>query len=247
MSRDFKTLEERIGYQFQNKDILKQAFVHPSMIGTLTSAVPKASTSKSQGDKLLPHYSYERMEFLGDRVLGLQVSSWLFEIFAHEPEGRLAKRFSALVKTQTLASISRQLSLVDFVLLSPGELQVGTPQNESFLADICEVLIGALYLDGGIDVVQSFVRRFWKDIVEQDLNIEMDPKSALQEWCQASNLGLPVYETKKVEGSQHAPFFTVSVTVPGFAEVSAKDKSKKAAAKKAAELMMLSISNKDKL
>lgn len=239
MSRDFKILEERIGYQFQNKQILKEAFVHPSMIGTLS-----VEASKSQKEKSLPHYAYERMEFLGDRVLGLQISSWLFDIFAHEPEGLLAKRFSALVKTETLASISRQIHLGEFVLLSPGEYQVGTLNNVSFLADICEVLIGTLYLDGGIEVVQSFVRRFWKDIIEQDLNLEMDPKSALQEWCQASNLGLPVYETMKVEGSQHAPFFTVSVEVRGFPKVSAKDKSKKAAAKKAAEQMMILISSK---
>lgn len=229
MAQHIEQLEKTIHYQFKNKSILNEALRHPSLVQKLKG---------TDSDKALPQFSYERMEFLGDRVLGLVVSNWLFELNPTEPEGMLAKRFSALVRTETLAKIAIEIDLANHFAMSHGEHQIGTKENINFLADACEVLIACLYLDGGLKAARDFIHGFWKNIVSQPLEDSMDPKSALQEWSQANGHGLPAYEKVSQKGPQHAPLFTVQLTLGNFDPIEATDKSKKLAEKKAAELFL---------
>jgi ribonuclease-3 len=229
MAQHIDQLEKTIHYQFKNKSILNEALRHPSLM------------HKTQGDdkdKTLSQFSYERMEFLGDRVLGLIISNWLFELNPTEPEGVLAKKFSALVRTETLAKIAMDIDLANHFAMSHGEHQIGTKENINFLADACEVLIACLYLDGGLKAAKDFIHGFWKTIIGRPLEDSMDPKSALQEWSQAKGYGLPMYEKVSQTGPQHAPLFTVKLTLGDFDPLEATDKSKKLAEKKAAELFL---------
>lgn len=234
--KDFKLLEKKILYQFKKTEILETAFVHPSLIGVINQ-LDKTSPTK---------YGYQRMEFLGDRVLGLIVSSWLFSLFPNEVEGDLAKRFSMLVKTETLAEIAIEIDLGQFFSMSPGEYQVGTPTNKNFLADACEVLIAMLYIDGGYQAAEKFIHKFWEKRIHDDVVDMMDPKSALQEWSQANGAGLPFYNIISQEGPQHAPSFTIEIKLKNYDKQIAVAGSKKEAAKKAAQMMLDHVKKKEK-
>lgn len=213
-------VEKALGYRFKDETLLKQALVHRSVASAPESA------------------SYERLEFLGDRVLGLVVAEMLFRRYPREAEGDLARRHAALVRREALARVALQIGLGEHLKMSRGEEDAGGRNNPALLSDACEALIGALYLDGGQEVSRSFIERHWPAMMEETAAPPKDAKTALQEWAQQRALPLPVYDTLAAEGPDHNPVFTVQVTVRGLPPVTASGASKRAAAQAAAQTLL---------
>lgn len=209
------------------QDILRHRFRDDAL---LTAAMTHASTGTGN--------NYERLEFLGDRVLGLVMAELLYSLFPNEPEGHLAKRHAALVQGALLAVIAREINLGDSLILSEAERASGGADNENMLADGLEALIGALYLDAGLAPCQELIKRLWGDRVSILSNPPQDPKTALQEWAQGRGLPLPLYEVAERTGPDHAPAFTVRVTVQGFAPAAATGATRRAAEKESARILL---------
>lgn len=159
--------------------------------------------------------TYERLEFLGDRVLGLIASAWLYRRYPDEPEGRLSMRFNALVSGETCAEIGRAIGVPAMLILGKQARDDGAQESVNVIGDAVEALIGALYLEGGLDAAEAFVHRAWADKVETLTRAPKHPKSALQEWAAAHRCKPPVYVMDGRSGPQHAPSFKVTVTVSG--------------------------------
>lgn len=158
---------------------------------------------------------YERLEFLGDRVLGLVAAAWLYRRFPDEAEGSLSPRFNAIVSRETCAGIGRRLGIPEMLRLGKQARDDGATQSDNVVGDVVEALIGALYVDGGLDAARAFVERAWADVVEGQRQAPRHPKSALQEWAAANQCRPPVYALAGRAGPHHAPRFTVSVEVGG--------------------------------
>ena len=182
--------------------------------------------------------SYERLEFLGDRVLGLVVARWLFERFPDEPEGKLSRRYNALVARETCAEIGRELDLPRHIRLGKQARDDSANQSDNVIGDVVEALIGALMLDGGLDAAEAFVRRAWRAYVEGQGRAPEHPKSALQELAAARGSKPPVYELVSRTGAHHAPRFTVRVSVQKLGEASADGSSKQEAETAAAAALL---------
>ncbi|HEV7370972.1 ribonuclease III [Arenibaculum sp.] len=227
---DLAELSAKLGHEFADLRLLSDAVTHPSLSGLGRSTARRA-----------PGFAYERLEFLGDRVLGLVVAAWLLERFPDEPEGHLAKRHAALVRREALGVIADELSLGRHLRLSQGEADQGGRTNRAILADCCEAVIGALYLDGGLASAQALIRRYWAPLIERAAPPPQDAKTALQEWAQGRGKPLPVYETVGQSGPAHEPQFDVRVTVEGHEPVTARAGSKRAAEKLAATTMLQSV------
>lgn len=210
-------LETRLDHRFANRDLLREALTHGS---ALDGAKKKRR-------------SYDRLEFLGDRVLGLVVSERLLGEHQDEEEGELAPRFNALVNRGACARAARRAGLGDAVILSPSEESQGGRQKEAILSDICESVIAALYLDGGIDKARAFITRFWADEFEGTKAAPRDAKTVLQEWTAARKKGLS-YSVIEQSGPEHAPHFVVEARVDGFAHVRGEGGSKREAQRAAA-------------
>jgi ribonuclease-3 len=178
--------------------------------------------------------SYERLEFLGDRVLGLIMARWLFERFSAEPEGKLSSRLNALVAGETCAEIGREIGVPKHIRLGKQARDDRANTSDNVIGDVVEALIGALLLDGGFDAAESFVKQAWGHLVDTQDRAPQHPKSALQELAAARNWGTPVYEMTGRTGAHHAPLFTVSVTVRGGGEASGEGTTKQDAEKAAA-------------
>lgn len=181
-------------HRFENSKILQRALTHGS-------AAAHASES------------YERLEFLGDRVLSLVVVDMLFEQFPDEAEGELARRSAALVRRETLADVASDIGLGDHIVMSASEAAAGGRENPSLLADVCESVIGALYLDGGLPAAATFIREHWRERMKSPDRPPLDSKTALQEWAQGRGMPLPTYRIADRTGPDHAPTFKVEVTV----------------------------------
>ncbi|NNG05151.1 MAG: ribonuclease III, partial [Inquilinus sp.] len=181
---------------------------------------------------------YERLEFLGDRVLGLIVAEWLLERFPDEPEGALARRHTDLVRRETLAEIARGIELGRHLILSAGEAEYGGRENEAILADGCEAVIAARYLDGGLEAARRFVRSAFAEVIDRHLRPPLDAKTALQEWVQARGLPLPDYTTVSRSGPDHKPEFEVQVTIKGLPPAVGSGSSKRIAERRAAAAML---------
>ncbi|MBX9635892.1 MAG: ribonuclease III [Magnetospirillum sp.] len=216
-------LAQRLGHDFADPELLIQAVTHPSIV---QGRAPRKATP------------YERLEFLGDRVLGLVVADMLFHRFPTEPEGALARRHAALVRREALARIAVQIGLPEQVMLSKGEQDAGGRANPGLLADACEAVIGALFADAGFETAQTFVRTMWAPLMEESAAPPKDSKTALQEWAQGLGKKLPVYKTVGMEGPPHDPIFLVSVEVDGVEAMAAKGTSKRAAEQAAATAML---------
>ncbi len=212
-----EALQKLIGYEFKDPHWLERAMTH---------------SSTAEG------YNYERLEFLGDRVLGLVIAHALFKTFPGEREGGLAKRHAALVQGRTLAVIASMNKLGDYIILSDSERKSGGAENENILADILESLIGAIFVDGGYSCAQDFVLKFWGDNIETLTEAPLDPKTELQEWVQAKSLPLPVYEVIDKIGPDHAPMFTIELVIEGEDPVQAEGPSRRQAEKTAARQML---------
>lgn len=216
-----QALEGRLGHRFSDRSLVTRALTHRSF-------------------NHAPTESYERLEFLGDRVLGMVIADLLLDAFPAEPEGHLSKRFNALVRRETLAEIASELEIGGAILLGQSEDLTGA-DNPAILADVCEALIAAMYLDGGMDVARRFVSANWEQRLSADPKPPRDPKSTLQEWTMARELGLPDYEIVSTEGPAHAPVFRVRVTVKGHGHEEAEGRAKRQAEQEAASLMLARV------
>jgi ribonuclease-3 len=213
-----ETLEARLGYAFKNEDLLDLALTHAS--------------AAEGGDVRLG--SYQRLEFLGDRVLGLAIAEMLFNQYSDTPEGELSQRLSELVSADTCAEIAVAMDLGAAVKLGPGEARSGGRKRKSMLADICESVIAAVYLDGGFDAAKSLVDRFWRDRVLNPRRPLRDGKTALQEWAASRGLGTPTYRQVERAGPDHNPIFRIEVAVKGFEPAVGEARAKRTAEKAAA-------------
>jgi ribonuclease III len=215
-----------LGHRFADPALLVEALTH-------ASAVPRAKAHRVRG--------YERLEFLGDRVLGLIVAELLWRRFPDEAEGALTRRHTHLVRRETLAELARGIGLSAHIIMSAGEAGAQTQGNPAILADVCEAVIAALYLDGGLAAAHAFIEAHWGRLIEADAAPPRDPKTALQEWAQARGRGLPRYATLRVEGPAHARRFTVSASVEGLEAQSATGTSKRAAEVAAAAALLAAL------
>lgn len=159
--------------------------------------------------------SNERLEFIGDRVLGLLIAEWLAERFPNEPEGGLGRRLAHLVSQPVLAEVAESIALGAALAVHPGEAKAGVKKRATVLADALEATIGALYLDGGLEPARAFVRRCWAKALEAHLAPPTDAKSALQQWALKRGTELPAYEVVEKSGPPHAPVFVVTVSAGG--------------------------------
>ena len=200
-------------------------------------------TEQALFDRALTHSSrseehYERLEFLGDRVLGLVIATWLYELFPAEPEGKLSRRLNALVSGETCAEVARELGVGGKAKLGKQAREDGAADSDNVLGDLVEALIGALYLEAGLEAATAFVRRAWGDRVSKRDKAPKHPKSALQEWAAANDRKPPVYETKQRSGPHHAPRFVVEVEIKGVGTASAEGLSKQEAETEAAKALL---------
>jgi len=193
------------------------------------------ATQLSRGGK---RPTYERLEFLGDRVIGLIVAEMLYQQFPNEAEGAMAKRFVALTREEALADIARQIGLPDLIKTDEENLR----QNNSVLSDVCEAVIAALYLDKGLDTVREFMVPLWQPLIESEIQIPQDAKSELQEFCQKKFKGLPTYQLVDRTGPDHQPVFTVQVQIRNKKAIGVGS-SKKLAEQNAAENLLKDFKN----
>lgn len=217
-------------HHFARPELLREALTHPSALP------PKHGRRRPRS--AAPPRHYERLEFLGDRVLGLVIADLLWRRFDAEPEGPLTRRHGELVRRDTLAAIARDIGLDRFVQLSPAEAASGRARSPSVLADALEAVIAAIYLDGGFTAAVAFVERLWGPRVADMKRPPSDPKTVLQEWAQGRGLPLPVYKLAAASGPDHARQFTVAVRLAGGDPVSATASSKRAAEAAAAALLL---------
>ncbi len=186
--------------------------------------------------------SYERLEFLGDRVLGLAVAEWLYAEFPHEPEGQLSKRLNALVTGAVCAAVARELDVPTHLRLGKQARDDGATDSDNVLGDVLEALLGALYLDHGLAAACAFVRARWAERLRGETVAPQHPKSALQEWAAAHRRKPPAYEVIDRAGSGHAPRFTVRVRVGNSHEATATGGSKQEAETAAAAALLAELS-----
>lgn len=212
-------LEKSVGHEFGDKDLLRHALTH-------------VSGATQRGD------SYERLEFLGDRVLGLVISHMLYEAFPAVSEGELSRRLAALVRLETCAEVAQEWGVGPFLQLGDGEAQTGGRAKGAILGDVCEAIIGAVYLDGGVAAADKVVRAAFSGRMLAGSPNQRDAKTALQEWAQARRLATPRYRLETRSGPDHAPSFEVAVEVDGFAPAIGGGASKRAAEQSAASAFM---------
>jgi ribonuclease-3 len=182
--------------------------------------------------------SYQRLEFLGDRVLGLVMGEWLFETFPAEPEGQLSRRLNALVSGDACAEIAKDLDLGPHIRLGKQARDDGAQYSTYVLGDVVEALIGALFVEAGIEGARAFIRKAWGDRVHSQGKAPKHPKAELQELAAAKQWRPPVYETTHRGGPHHAPVFTITVSIPGRASAEAKGSSKQEAETEAARNLL---------
>lgn len=214
--------QERLGYAFEAPGLLVRALTH-------MSHAPADQVRSS---------SYQRLEFLGDRVLGLAVSAMLFAEFPHAPEGELSRRLAELVCAETCAEVALDWQIDGVVRLGPGERQSGGQKRPAILADVCEAVIGAVFLDGGFQAAAAVVEAGWRGRMLAPRRALRDPKTALQEWAQALSRPPPVYDEVERSGPAHAPHFVIAVEVVGFPPARGEGSSKRVAEKAAAEAFL---------
>lgn len=181
---------------------------------------------------------YERLEFLGDRVLGLAVASWLYASFPEEPEGKLSRRLNVLVSRETCAEIARAIGVTDQMRLGKQALEDGASDSDNVLGDMIEAMLGALYLEGGTEAADRFVRRQWEGLLDRQATAPKHPKSELQEWAAANDRKAPEYRQVERTGPQHAPLFMVEVSIRGVGEARAEGTSKQEAETEAARVLL---------
>ncbi|HEY9080783.1 ribonuclease III [Magnetovibrio sp.] len=219
-----KKLQEILGHTFTDEALLNQALRH-------------ASTTEQRTK------SNERLEFLGDRVLGIVIAQTLYREFPHEDEGELARRFAGLTSREALTRIADGIHLADFAQTQPVDAKTAARSHASVVSDTLEAILGALYLDGGLQAAAAFIERQWSGLIGEDLSPPKDAKTALQEWAQARSLGLPSYEILSREGPDHAPIFTIRVSVKDHGAQDGRGASRRSAEQDAAAALLSKLEN----
>ena len=207
-------VQELIGHSFTRPELLAEALTHRSVLRP-----SQAGRRRVRGGS--PPRNYERLEFLGDRVLGLVVADLLWRRFEDEPEGDLTRRHADLVRRETLAAIAAELGFDQLIRVSPAEAAAGGRRRPAILADVLEAVIAAIYLDSGFAAAFAFIERLWGERLTGMDRPPRDPKTVLQEWAQGRGLPLPAYDVVTTSGPDHARRFTVSVKVTGPEQASA--------------------------
>jgi ribonuclease III len=220
--RSGTALETRIGYRFSDVALLTCALTHISAL--------KGPRNRAG--------SYQRLEFLGDHVLGLVISDMLFRSFPKADEGELSRRLADLVRKETCAEIAVSIELGAAIKLGSSEVNAGARKRPAILADVCEALIGAAYLDGGYPAAEALVERLWQARMQAKAQPLRDPKTILQEWAQARGLPTPAYREVARSGPDHNPEFRVAVQLPDFAPAEGSGRSKRSAEQAAAAAML---------
>lgn len=222
---DLTELARHLSHRFAKPDLLEQALTHPS------------AASASRADN-------QRMEFLGDRVLGLVVAEALTEAFPDAPEGELAPRFNAMVRRETLAEVATEIDLGKHLRLGRSESISGGRRKSAILADATEAVIAALYLDGGLEAAQRFIHRYWQTRIRNAETAPTDAKTRIQEWAQGRGFAPPVYEMANRSGPDHAPVFHVVAHLEHL-RGEGKAKSKKLAEQAAAQELLRQVPTHD--
>jgi ribonuclease-3 len=208
-----------------------------SLIGTIPRDPALFARALTHGSTTATE-TYERLEFLGDRVLGLAVADWLYERFPAEPEGSLSRRYNVLVTRETCGEIGRTLGLPAHIRLGKQARDANANMSDNIIGDVVEALLGAIFLDQGLDTASAFVRTHWAPYLDGQRGAPVHPKSGLQEAAAARGLGPPVYELLARIGAHHAPTFRVRVTVARGGETEATGTSKQEAETAAAALLL---------
>lgn len=219
--RPLADLEAVLNYRFKTGVLAERALTH----------------SSARGAKLKARDN-ERLEFIGDRVLGLAIAELLGELMPEAREGELAKKFNQLVRRETCALIARRLDLGDYLILSDSEDESGGRDKDTILADAMEALLAAVFLDSGFEAARALVRRLWEPLSGELPARAQDPKSALQEWAQGRGLPLPSYVEADRTGPDHAPEFVAEVRVNGLEPARGEGSSKRIAEQAAAQSML---------
>ncbi len=220
--RKYKELEKALGHRFKDQQLIEVALTHASMRG--------GKSQKSDN---------ERLEFIGDRVLGLVMAETLIELFPAANEGELARRFNRLVRGEACARVAKSIGIGPHLILSDSEAGSGGRAKGTILADAMEAILGAVFLDGGFDAARTVVKRLWgSQYDQQPASAGPDAKSALQEWAQGKGLALPEYVEVSRKGPDHAPRFTSEVRIAGCAPSRGEGASKRAAEQAAARALL---------
>ena len=222
-ARDLGDLQNRLGYSFTEQDNLEQALTHSSAVS------PSRRTERS----------YQRLEFLGDRVLGLAIADLLHKRYPQANEGELSRALNSLVRKESCAVVARKLELGGFLRLGESEARTGGAEKDAILADVTEAVIGAIYIDGGFAPAFDFVEREFGGEMKAAAAKRADAKTTLQEWAQARGLEPPTYSEIERSGPDHAPVFRIEVGIAGYDPLSATGPSKKLAEHKAAERFLV--------
>ncbi len=215
LSQINEELSERTGYRFHNEDLLKVALTH-------------GSSNRKATD-------YQRLEFLGDRVLSLVIADVLYRQHETENEGQMATRHSSLVRGDACSDVGLALGLADYIIVGVSEKKKGVQHVRSVLGDVVEALIGAIYLDGGFASAQAFILKGWSESLSRLQIVEKDPKTFLQEWALGRAMSLPRYEIRGRTGPEHQPEFTVALAVGHFTAAEGKGPSRQSAEMAAAK------------
>ena len=213
-------------HTFRDPALLVQALTHPSAVA-----------EREPRTKLI----YDRLEFLGDRVLAIVIARLLFEKFPEAPSGDLARRFNELVRRETLAQIAVTLNLGDHIIMGEADAAVGGAKNPAILADVLEAILAAIYLDSGLAAAEAFIYRHWEARASALVTPPADAKTALQEWAQSLAKPPPTYRVVESEGPAHRPIFVVEVDVEGELSMRGQGLTKRSAEQLAAEAMLASI------
>jgi ribonuclease-3 len=214
---------------------LKETLGHSPKDGAMFEAA--LTHSSSRGD------NYERLEFLGDRVLGLVIARWLFERFPDEPEGKLSRRFNTLVDRVTCSEIGREMGIPAVIRLGKQARDDGANWSDNVVGDVVEAMIGAVFVEGGLEPAETLIRRLWAPLIEEQRGVPKHPKSALQELAASRDLPNPHYEVVSRTGAHHAPQFTVRVSIRSLGEAEAEGPSKQDAETDAAKALLEKLKN----
>ena len=219
MINNLKNIEKIINLKFNDKDLLLKSFIHKSYNKEINN---------------------EKLEFLGDRVIGLIISKKLLNLYPNEKEGIIDKKFASLVNKKTCAKVFRSLNLKKFIKTG-NSFKTIRSADERLLSDTCEALIGAIYLDQGFVNTEKFVLNIWKDFIQDSKIIELDPKTKIQEFSLKKFKKLPIYKTIKKTGPNHNPFFQVSVQIENSKKYIGQGNSKKNAEQNAASKLIRNL------
>lgn len=220
--RDFSSLEQRLEHRFQDQRLLRRALTHSSLSGGKQTV-----------------RDLERLEFLGDRVLGLLTAEELWRRYPNFEEGELAPRLNALVRKETCAKAALHFGVDKFILMSAWEEESGGRKKKAILGDVMEALLGAIYIDGGLEAARRIYDQFWTPRLEDLSKFHRDAKTALQEWSQSKKFGTPDYKLLNADGPAHSPAFKIEVQVKGRKPAQGEGKSKRKAQMEAARTFLI--------